>query len=91
MDLDKKDELLEILPPEKETKKQKGPEVKKPEEKHRREESQPFSRMLSRKKVDERLVNFHLLIQIILFKKKVEKNPPPPCGYYKPKYTEIDR
>ena len=57
MDLEKKDELLEILPPQqKEKKKQKGPETKKPEEKHRREDTQPFHKMLSRKKVDERLV-----------------------------------
>ena len=57
MDLEKKDELLEILPPQqKEKKKQKGSETKKPEEKHRREDTQPFHKMLSRKKVDERLV-----------------------------------
>ena len=58
MEMEKKDDLLEVLP-EKEPKKGKGvPEVKKPEEKRRREETQPFYKMLPRNKVEERLVIF---------------------------------
>lgn len=56
IEFEKKEDLLEIVPPEKETKKTKAIEQKKPEEKHRKEESQPFYKMLSRGKVDSRLV-----------------------------------
>lgn len=67
MDIEKKDELLEILPPEKEVKKPKGTETKKPEQIHRKEETQPFHKMLPRKKVEERLVSFRLTKGFSLF------------------------
>lgn len=63
MDLYKKEDLLEIVPPEKESKKNKPAEAKKPEEKHRKEEAQPFYKMLSRKKVENRLVKHRFFMR----------------------------
>lgn len=67
MDLYKKEDLLEIMPPDKEIKKNKPAETKKPEEKHRKEETQPFYKMLSRKKVETRLVNLVFYWEIHVF------------------------